>query len=106
MVEIIVAIVGVGVSVLTYYLGRRAGRRERDEDQRRDRIERVVSRYVAAATSGRDSGPHALIGAGIRELSDDGEYRTALAMIAGRLGRHPLGGTAEQLTRPDMKRFF
>ena len=105
---VIIGILGVLVSVATYYLGRRAGREEREADAREARVERLVDEYCRMAL-GRprlDSGPSALIKAGVAELHTNDEVREALRRISQRGTGHPLGSKAEEMVQLDLLEGF
>jgi|SRR3989304_4951695 len=112
---LLIGLAGLLFSVLTYFLGVRRGKQYRLEDhrvreaqERQARIEKVIGGYIDLACSHppQDSGPHALIRAGIRNLRGDGEIREALDTISHRTGKHPLGRDANELVHANLKEFF
>ncbi len=75
---------------------------------REARIERVAAAYVRLSTIHpiQDSGIHALIVAGVKDLSTSEEVGDALGRIVARTGAHPLGGDAKKLASASLKDFF
>ena len=113
-VTLLITLVSLLFAVLTYFLGIHRGRRYRAEDrqareaqERQTRIIRVVEGYINLALSSQDSGPHALIRVGVRDLRDNGEIREALDTISDHTGKQPFPqDDASQLVDADLKAFF
>lgn len=104
--SVIVGILAIIVSLGTYALGRKHGRREREADRREDRINKFVDDYVDRARRHINTGITALIPSGVFRLKDDGEIRDALETCGRHLGKHPLGSEKETLTDQDLKKLF
>ena len=81
-------------------------RATKEASAREDRIVRVVADYVGLATTHQDSGIHALLVAGIKELHDSDEIQDALRRITERAGAHPLEQAFQRVPRARLKAFF
>jgi len=86
--EVVLAITNVGLATLFYFLGLHLGRRERSEDLREIRIQRVVDSYKAnrrdvAELSG-------LLKAGAPGLKSDSEVREACDRIVAMNESYPI----------------
>ena len=102
-------IANVILMVLIYFAGVQRGKKEKEEDKREKRINKVADEYIRMANAWPpiDSGIHGLIKAGIHTLRDDSEIREAIALIEPRVKSHPLGRYKDiMLTSIDMKKVF
>jgi hypothetical protein len=128
LIEAIIGIVGVLVSVVTFYAGiRRGERQERErrehelalererqrhdremEDQRHERelVSKVADEYVRMARSALDSGPHALARIGLEVLGSDRLVRQAIHEMHVRSGNDPWAGHAKHVEEVDLVEFF
>jgi hypothetical protein len=99
--EVVLGILGgIVVPIITFYLGRRSGRREREEDrfaeEARDRDRRgdqVVQAYVGLVNSNYTGGLHGLLLAGVKNLRSSDEIRLARERAAAQTGGILLAST-------------
>jgi hypothetical protein len=103
--------------IVAYRLGRdheRKDRRDawarehaiREKDERERRINEVVNKYGQVSNEHQSAyGAHAMVRAGVKELSSDNEVREAVSRIERRWqpppDKHPLGREAAQLKELD-----
>lgn len=101
-------IASVIFAVLIYFAGVQRGKREKEQDKRERRTNKVADEYIRMANAWPpiDSGISGLIKAGIHTLHDDSEIREAIALIEARVKSHPLGRYKDMLTNIDMKKVF
>ena len=97
MLEIALAIGGLLLSLLTYFVGVRHGKRYREEDRTAaaehdadHRVDRVVQRYVTLVRTNRTGALHGLLVAGIKHLRSSEEIRLARERAAAQTGNDPL----------------
>jgi hypothetical protein len=97
VLEIALSIGGLLLSVLTYFLGVRRGKRYRDEDlaaaadhDADHRIDRVVQRYTLLVRTNQTGALHGLLVAGVRNLRSSDEIRLARERAAAQTGNDPL----------------
>ena len=112
--QLLIGLGGLILSGLIYFAGVIRGKRYREEDsrqrlreERRRRIEKVRDTYLDLSLSLRDSGPSALVKAGVKSLHDSGEIREVVGWIEQSAGNNPLGGElCDALRDEDLKAFF
>ena len=97
MFEIAIAVAGLLLSVLTFFLGVRRGKRYRQEDlaaaaehEADHRIDRVVQQYAILVRTNQTGALHGLLVAGVRNLRSSDEIRLARERAAAQTGNDPL----------------
>lgn len=103
-----IGIASVIFTVLIYFAGVQRGKKEKEQDKRERKINKVADEYIRMANAWPpiDSGIHGLIKAGIHTLRDDSEIREAIRLIGSRERNHPLGRYKDMLIDIDMKKVF
>ena len=108
--EIALTIGGLLLSVLTYFVGVRRGKRYREEDRAAaadhdadHRIDRVVQRYSLLVRTNQTRALHGLLVAGVSNLRTSDEIRLARERAAAQTGDDPL--RQYSLARADLKTF-
>jgi len=91
MIEIIIAIVGIVVSVVMYQKGRKEGKKEKHEDYIISQIDKIVDQYNEWDRSAYDNGIHALTRLGLEALEDDENIKKAILKIEITSGKNPFG---------------
>jgi len=105
-VEAIIGLIGIVVSVGFYYLGRRDGRRQTDDQRIQAMADKLVDEYVALARPRHDAGPHALARLGLHILGSDARIRAAIEEMRARTDTDPWAGYAGAVEDVDLVRFF
>ena len=104
--EIIIALVGIILSVLTYFAGvKRAEIRHLKEDKGK-RIDDVLNRYMDFRKIARTAGWDCLLKAGASTLYSDTEIRKVADKIIAHGEKDPLGRNHYDLTNVDLKKLF
>ena len=94
------------LSVLTYFAGvLRTEKRLKHED-RDNRINTVLNKYLDFRRSNITGGLDGLQKAGIANLNDDKEIEDLINIIIGHAERDPLGGHREIMQGKSLKKFF
>jgi hypothetical protein len=80
----------------------------REASERERRISNIVEGYLrlAAGPVVQDTGVHALVVAGVKELRDSEEIEDALRRIVKRVGAGTFGAELRGLKPEDLKKFF
>jgi hypothetical protein len=96
------------VNLVLYFKQRREERATENISASETRIERVVAHYVRLSTVHpiQDSGIHALIVSGVKDLASTDEISEALRRIVDRTGSHPLGRDASRVPTAALKNFY
>jgi hypothetical protein len=96
VLEIALTIGGLLLSVLTYFVGVRRGKRYREEDRAAaaehdadHRIDRVVQRYALLVRTNQTGSLHGLLVAGVKNLRSSDEIRLARERATAQTGNDP-----------------
>jgi hypothetical protein len=110
VLEIALSVAGLLLSVLTYFLGVRRGKKYRQEDlaaaaehEADHRIDRIVQRYALLVRTNQTGALHGLLVAGIKNLRTSDEIRLARERATAQTGNDPLRQYA--LAGVDLKQF-
>jgi len=104
--EAVIGLIGIVVGIGLYYLGRRDGRRQTDEQRMQDVADKMVDEYVALARPRLDAGPHALATLGLHLLGSDARIRAAITSMRARTDRDPWSGYEAVVQDVDLVAFF
>jgi hypothetical protein len=110
VLEIALSVAGILLSVLTYFLGVRRGKKYRQEDlaaaaehEADHRIDRVVQRYALLVRTNQTGALHGLLVAGVNNLRTSDEIRLARERATAQIGNDPL--RQYSLVGVDLKQF-
>jgi len=110
VLEIALSVAGILLSVLTYFLGVRRGKKYRQEDlaaaaehEADHRIDRVVQRYALLVRTNQTGALHGLLVAGVKNLRTSDEIRLARERATAQIGNDPL--RQYSLVGVDLKQF-
>ena len=115
--EVLIALVALIVSALTYFAGvHRGAKQERARQAHEEKLERernnrqlatkVADEYVHMVRNGRDSGPHALAKLGLQNLGSDSLIRDAIHEMKVRTGKNPWQDDEAHVEGIDLVEFF
>ena len=111
VIEVALAVAGILLSVLTYFLGVRRGKKYRQEDlaaaadhEADHRIDRVVQRYALLVRTNQTGALHGLLVAGVKNLRTSDEIRLARERATAQTGNDPL--RQYSLVGVDLKQFI
>ena len=103
--EIIIAIIGVATSILTFYVGLHIGKRNRIEDSKENRINNVVNKYMQIRRNNYSSHLHGLLISGVAILQDDNEILEVCRRIEAHGEKYPIPNNSK-LSSNNLKKFF
>jgi hypothetical protein len=110
VLEIALSVAGLLLSVVTFFLGVRRGKKHRQEDlaaaaehEADHRIDRVVQQYTILVRTNQTGALHGLLVAGVGNLRSSDEIRLARERAAAQTGNDPLRQYA--LAGVDLKAF-
>jgi hypothetical protein len=110
VLEIALSVAGILLSVLTYFLGVRRGKKYRQEDlaaaaehEADHRIDRVVQRFALLVRTNQTGALHGLLVAGVKNLRTSDEIRLARERATAQTGNDPL--RQYSLVDVDLKQF-
>lgn len=103
--ELLVALGGVVLSVLTYFAGVVRTERRLNKQDKRERIETVLSKYLEISQGGKDSGWSCALKAGFATLEDNSEILDVANLIEKHGEKHPLKAKVE-INNVDLKKLF
>ncbi len=107
MGEILIGIVGLLLSVLTYFAGVWSTEERLSKEERNSRIQRVFDQYMEFRRSKYTSGFGGLQKAGVSTLQSDEEIRELIELIGNHGETNPLGTNSAHLFESvDLKKFF
>ncbi len=107
MGEILIGIVGLLLSVLTYFAGVWSTEERLSKEERNSRIQRVFNQYMEFRRSKYTSGFGGLQKAGVSTLQSDEEIRELIELIGNHGETNPLGTNSAHLFESvDLKKFF
>jgi hypothetical protein len=97
---------GLLLSVLTYFAGVLRTKHFHEKDDKENRINRVVDKYVKASQSRQNNGLNGLLQAGIANLKSDTEIREACERIVNYNEKAPYSQIGEYYNQVDLYSFF
>jgi hypothetical protein len=110
VLEIALSVAGLLLSVLTYFLGVRRGKKYRHEDlaaaaehEADHRIDRIVQRYALLVRTNQTGALHGLLVAGVKNLRTSDEIRLVRERATAQTGNDPL--RQYSLAGVDLKQF-
>lgn len=103
--ELIIALGGVVIAVLTYFAGAHRTEKRLNKQASIDRIDSAVNQYLDLRRSGKDSGWSAALKSGFANLENDREIREAARIIEGHGEKNPLS-THENIESVNLKVLF
>jgi len=107
MGEILIGIVGLLLSILTYFAGVWRTEDRLSKEEQNSRIQRVFDRYMEFRRSKTTSGCDGLQKAGVSTLQSDEEIRELIELIGNHGETNPLGTNSAHLFESvDLKKFF
>jgi hypothetical protein len=89
--ELIIAIGGLVLSVLTYFAGVWRTERRYVQEDREIKIQRVFERYMEFRKTNQTGGTDGLLKAGVATLDSDAEIQEVVLRIVNHGQKHPLG---------------
>lgn len=104
--EIVIGVLGLVLSVVTYWAGVRHEKRRQSQDDSEVRINKVVDEYQELFQPRKDHGVPALIEAGALLLTSDQEIREVCRRLDLRNNTSPLEPWAEELQSMNLLQFF
>ncbi|NJL71778.1 MAG: hypothetical protein HC888_09235 [Candidatus Competibacteraceae bacterium] len=106
MIGAIIGVLGILVSILTYFLGRKDGRKKTQEDYILSRIDKMVDLYNEWDRAVYDNGIHALTRLGLESLENHRNIEKVIAKIEITSGQNPFGSQITTVKDIDLYRLF
>ncbi|MHB1010842.1 MAG: hypothetical protein ACYC1E_16815 [Propionibacteriaceae bacterium] len=104
--EAIIGIVGIVLTIIFFFIGKKEGTREKHEDQINRQIDKIVERYYEWNIQNYDNGIHALSKLGLPILENDKNIREAIRRIELISGNNSLKTFKEITKGKDLFQIF
>ena len=103
--ELIVALVGLGFTILSYFIGVYRTEKRLNKQDKKERIDFVLKKYMDLRRGNRDSGWSAALKSGFATLDCDDEIREVAKLIESHGEKNPLS-TKVNIENVDLKKLF
>jgi len=103
--ELIVALVGLGFTILSYFIGVYRTEKRLNKQDKKERIDSVLKKYMDLRHGNRDSGWSAALKSGFATLYCDDEIREVAKLIESYGEKNPLS-TKVNIANVDLKKLF